>query len=1477
MTRPGVRPHRSLRPWFGLAVLAGCAWWFGATGAAQEPSATPHPIPTTPPGAVATRPPGPWVDPPPPPDGCLAETEPNDQPVVAGSLPTEFCLGGTLVEYTDQDLFFWDVAPEDGITTWDVTVRGVPTAYTSIRFFPLTSPPDVLPLEIEGIPTPRVDSDVWIGTPPLTGQVQLAPGRYLLGISRGLPGYKQDITDDRQYWVHLRRGGSPAPRGDTEPNEAPTQATPISGAVRLGGDLGGTHDVYRWSLGPDDVATPWRVTVRSPRKARLTVEVQRPDGTTVSYASADAHTGEAVVHDLGLTAGDYLIELTPAAVDAQPYELMTEPVTEPDVDREPNDLPEQAIVVGAATEGVSGRLTSAADIDSYLVDIDAALATGLVDIALTWNDGLLRTFCLQTAERVQIACEDGYEGVALRGVLVPEGRYLLVVRGAGGLDDRYHLAVTPSGIPQPAREVEPNDDATTAGAVSGPFAVRGDLLGSVDTFAWTLDDTAASSSWHLDASLTPGLGAYLDITAADGTPVARASTGYAGTARIWDLRLPPGTYTVSLGANSGQPPAYMLRAVAEPAQDIDPEPNDQMPQAVALDPETLTARGRIAAYGDTDRYSFEVTDELSAGLIEAEMTWPGRQELQLCVTTEFGSAIQCAGARDGVTLGRLDLAPGRYGLQVAGNASPDTRYDVRVGADVPRSPDGESEPNDLDEAADPWDPSIVMHGTSHDGDVDRYLIHLEPAVPEIWRLEATGADIAQLEWRQPDGTHVGSIRIADDGMSATIEDLFLVSGDHLLTVRGGGDYELSMTSLGSPDLAAEREPNDIADRAGPLAMGGTRTGRLPPGGDVDVYRFSLAAPEHVVITAQPTAGSGGALDASGGALDLEITSATTSLAKVAAPEAGGETVFDGLLQQGDYEVSVRASSDATALLPAPDLGYAIGLERGDPFLDPASPPPDVLAAELSVSVDDAVVAAYWQDGQRVDALLRIDASAPLELDLDAVTSHHAWWVDLPADVSVPGSGTTEVPITIHVPPDAWRDVPVRVTVRARTADGAQVTTSTDVTPVQDVLPVAPEQVWPIPDALLGGLDVASSALGGEPLNGYYGQEMLHDGLTVAGTGITGSIQTGPLPIDVDLAGDEPVPVAGTIIDPLGGGGTYEARPRAFELSLSLDGTTYTPVLTGELGPQTHEQSFVLPEAVPARFARLRIDTRWGATPGAVDLGEWKVIATPGYAPFAEPIDLADWRRGAHVVWSEPAVQPAGEILGITDTSIRQLALDAEQAQDLVIGFADDRVAQITGLRWQDQAGSVPAARFSSVAVSVALDSPLGPWTDLGTWDLARAADGTPAPFDLPEPTWARFVRLSAVGSSEEFGYWELPGKVSVLERPTDDTYRSILGQWGRQGPRGIHELLVPAAVEAAAEDIDAGDAPDEATPLGPDAVGRGYVARTVDTDWYELTVPDDKNTLALVLDTERAGDIRMRVRDASGALLEPSVVAPTAD
>ena len=73
-------------------------------------------------------------------------------------------------------------------------------------------------------------------------------------------------------------------------------------------------------------------------------------------------------------------------------------------------------------------------------------------------------------------------------------------------------------------------------------------------------------------------------------------------------------------------------------------------------------------------------------------------------------------------------------------------------------------------------------------------------------------------------------------------------------------------------------------------------------------------------------------------------------------------------------------------------------------------------------------------------------------------------------------------MTVRVLSDAAVDDAVRLTVRARDAAGGQVTSGLDrVASDPDAAPVAPYQAWTVPDALLGGLNVASAALGGTPV------------------------------------------------------------------------------------------------------------------------------------------------------------------------------------------------------------------------------------------------------------------------------------------------------------------------------------------------------------------------------------------------------------
>jgi hypothetical protein len=454
----------------------------------------------------------------------------------------------------------------------------------------------------------------------------------------------------------------------------------------------------------------------------------------------------------------------------------------------------------------------------------------------------------------------------------------------------------------------------------------------------------------------------------------------------------------------------------------------------------------------------------------------------------------------------------------------------------------------------------------------------------------------------------------------------------------------------------------------------------------------------------------------------------------------GETDLPGEL---DRRTGVLSGDASSGLVPRYLRISAVGDYRLELRADglTAIPRQRPLPVELELSSDADQVAAFWFEGQRVEGRLSIHDAGdePLELAIDTLTSHFAWTATPARDRVTVGPGETlDVPVAIVAQPYAWADEPVRISVRVRDGAGAQATAFTLITPRHDAEPVDPVPVWPLPDALLGGLDVASLALGARTLPSIdqAAEDQLHDGLAHAGLGFVAGTDALPVTLTVDLAGDRPVPIAGTILDPLAGDGFPGDVPADFEFLLSTDGVIFDPVLRGRLTTLTRDQAFVLPQPVEATHAQLRIDSVHGGGRDQVALGEWKVVAVPGATPGDAPIDLAQPVRGGHVAWIDP--QPPDPTFGGAllddDPTPQQLYLDVGTTVTWVVGFRDDRAAQLTRLEWVDPIPSTEGKRFESVEVAISMDGPAGPWQDAGAWTLERAVDGSVTPFVFAEPT-----------------------------------------------------------------------------------------------------------------------------------------------
>ena len=1252
-------------------------------------------------------------------------------------------------------------------------------------------------------------------------------------------------------------------------------------------------------------------------------------------------------------------------------------------EEEPNDAPENAAAF-AVPGCVAGTIPDG-DQDIWTWDVSDAGAARPWTISLAGPVASLTTLTLVpvTSDPSVTPPEFGapilelsytpadIDPVHRSDVLVPGGRYLVGIArttapdSSAPSDTSYAVTIEP-GTDLPALgEQEPNDDIKHATPVADAFALSADMGTSADFYRWRIGAVDATKGWTLDLATGLGVDAEISLAADDGTPLASMTTDDVGRLSIPDLVLPAGDHLLTLSYPTDQPQVYTLSASQVPLGAADPEPNDSQVTALPFDMAAGEVTGTLERDGDLDWYRLPIDEALAERQLDIRLL-SRRPDIahELCLLDADGARLQCRRADGAVSLPSLVLSPADHYLTVGGDPDPDASYAVRLAPTTTPVVDFELEPNDLTTTATPLEAGTVMRGRLSPGDDDYYSVTVA-SDPQLWQIDVTGSQIDLLTWVQGDGAALANGTVSSDQTSAAISDMYLEPGQHRFRVAGrGGEYSLALTPLGPPDPNAEREPNDDEAHAEVMLVADERSGRLPLEADTDIYRFSLAAAEHVLIQVEPPAD---------GAIAYRLANGDTTLLERRVPATGETISYDAALLPGDYLMTLRPGvassgryhlsisrldpfareadqepndmasmarpfpaslvvegtgtsegdedwyrlpafaagdilrlryggavsgvrlSDGTAEIAAtddPESGtltseplssdaplFVRVVASGDYWLQlsttalAAVAPPGTLPVSLSLVPEVSSVAAYEQVGQRVPATITLanEGDGHLDLALDVLTSHYGWSVSLDqAEVSVPAGASIVVPASIEVAPDAWADIPVRMTVRARDAEGAQVTAAADVTPDRDVPPVGAHQGWPLPEGLLGGLDVASLAAGGSPSGSVdqAGEIQLHDGTTRIGLGFVVAATELPITLTVDLAGDDPVPVVGTILDPLARDASLAGTPRDFELRLSMDGTDYQTVLRGTLQPLMLDQPFVLDEPVEARWAQLVILSSYGSMNDEVALGEWKVVARPGTAPTAAGLDIADPLHGGHVVWMQPQLGDPAFAEGLLDEnpSNTRVSLDKRTSVEWMIAFRADRAAQVTELQWVDGPDSDPKSRFDRVDVAASLAGPFGPWRELGTWQLERGADGTVAPMVLPEPVWARYLRFSAIGGDKSGYTWDMPATLRVIERASGPEYRTVLGEWGADSPDGPYEWLQPPA--ALAPDLtDQGDTPELADPLPAGERVSGRVHTGEDVDWYSLTVPAGQNTLELGVSGRPTVGVGLTLTDASGAVI----------
>ena len=755
--------------------------------------------------------------------------------------------------------------------------------------------------------------------------------------------------------------------------------------------------------------------------------------------------------------------------------------------------------------------------------------------------------------------------------------------------------------------------------------------------------------------------------------------------------------------------------------------------------------------------------------------------------------------------------------------------DFSISIPGPR-PEGliEQEPNDEPGSAERLRFGAPRVGLLPSGDADVYRFFL--AAEQHIRLEVIPPEDAQVQIDFDSGIRTVSSEL---GAVAMYEGM-LLPGDHVVTLKARtsaeGFYQLRLTQLDPLAVPADLEPNNNQKQARPLPADFDVSGTIGQYNDQDWFRLPILSQETQMTIAIEGAISDLAFMVGEEVLKFNLDREANAYQGVIP----ADTIVDLRLRgkgEGDYSLDFTFDN-------APEMGNL----------------PDVT---LTLESNIKEVAAYWHEGQKIPLSLTLENNSNSEqaLTLKTVSSDHNWTpsfeqetLTLAADEQKTLSGQIEVLA------DARDDQPVLITAGVTNKQSFINSDSLSIAPSCVAPTVNAQQIWPLPEELLGGLNVAWSGLGSQVVGDNRFDPDAFDG-TLSGS--RGAWRPLDEVITVELAGNEPVTLLGTLLHPQASVRRDE-QLKDFDILVSIDGETFTEVFSGELSAIKTEQAFIFDEPAKARFAQIRLNSNYGTKTHA-GFGEWKLMAAPD--ALEGPLNIASQALGGNVVYSDPFTGWKDAIVTAKNEGQFQ-AQTLDNIYEWVIGFNHYRAAQITELQWLDSPDQRPEQYLQKVEVEVSLESPVGPWQSLATWELERSEDGI-EPLKLESPIWARFVRFRASDTETDYAP-TVPQQIIILERAADEEYQSILGEWGMNSRKGIYEWLNPPVTDVVLSDDDNNDNRESAQLLELDKDFSGRVLVEEDIDWLRIDIPENHNILNITLRGDPSIDYQFELQDEAG-------------
>lgn len=1266
---------------------------------------------------------------------------------------------------------------------------------------------------------------------------------------------------------------------EQEPNESPETAQAFSGNFCVQGTISDSdQSIFAWTVDADAAKRPWMVDLAGPHGQQTRVQIHRLEepadadnpavvGPELSSLVTPAGADSVQRSNFFITPGVWLVGVSTSAGEGGAFHVSF---------RNADD----------ASAGQAAPVSASTDQAAQVAGLFALKGTLVNDSWSSWQlspiEARKRWLLTATAPiganvALELQSQDGKpiltstqitEGrLELSDIGLPAGTYRIHLTTNDSKSYPFSLASESQGPRSPGREEEPNDSVLSARPLLLGQTMTGRIghAGDVDTYI--LPVTAAGQLLSVRLGGQSRAITRLCIGAADGA-VLQCREGVMPS--LEDIVITDARRFFIISGGSSPDASYDLAAhvIGQQSADAESEPNDTGDLANMLAGTSM--HGRFVN-GDTDVFRFKATDSKPRTI---QLTGDAATSLEVTdMQAQSSARVERATGADGkpvagpLQLSNLTLAAGDY-LIVAKGTDGAYTLDTTISADATPASGAstEREPNDAVEQAQALNEGDRIAGViSPDGDVDQYRVSIVTPEDIAIQLEPDqGCPVVfALSWDSWSGSKpTASITGKSFAYPARLQPGdYTISVQHETQCSTASRYTIGFdaTNLGT---FGDIEPNDSFADASVMPSELKVEGTVGQFTDDDWFRLprvekdtrvSIVAAGEVEVAltdGKPTSSapmSQPTMIASGD--QGKPFTGTVPAGATAAIRVKGRGAYRLAVTMGDHTTAPTASAP-----PYPSV-VAKKSEASRSAVEPAPPSNPVSGAlRMDLKFASSEIAAYWHRGQRVPGNLKVinGASAPVEATFATMGLRPGWRLDLPTTATVPSNGSLDLPLALEVDSDPYAARPTKITVSLSKGASILASASASMAASISAQPVGDHLVFELPDELLGGFNVAWTALGGALLSASpddeNGLSNINDGLS-SNAGYIVDAASLPQTITVRFGGNKTWPVRGITINPQTPGVWPPEYMANFELLLSTDGAKFERVLNAEVSREPREQSFVLPKAIEAKAAQLRILSNHDGNLGRVAVSEWKVIVDPQVGIGTE-LDIADSLRGGHVVWSDPLISAETRVVkGMLEEGGPGpvVSVPSGVAPQVTIGFHEDRAAQIAALEWIDSQPANGAATFPAVMIDASTETPFGPWSRIGEWKLGEGQSSTRR-FD--KPVWARFLRFTSARTAGEGGETvQFPTKLRVIERASGENYRSILGEWGQYASASFYEKTLPAPPTAKSESDD-NDSRDKAEPLAMDQLVSGRVEIGRDEDWFKILQPEGLDRLTIRLGGE---------------------------